>query len=327
MAYRGLSRRRFNAILLACVATGARAQSGTFPSKPIIWIVPFAAGGGLDILARPIAQHTARELGQAVVVENRPGAGGTVAAGAFVRLPPDGYSVFHGSNGTHAIGPALYESVRFDPIKDFMPVTRLTSMGMLIVVNANSPIKSLAQLLADLRAHPGDRTYASGGSGSLQHMAGELFKSATNTSITHVPYKGAGPAQIDLLGGRVDMMFDTTNNASEQIKSGRLRPVALLSDLAKPSFPQVDTVSAAGIKDLDVVAWDALFVPAGTPRQVVDRLNAAVTSALKSSDIRDALMARGVTPTPTTPEQAQAFLQAEIPRWLAAVKTSGAKAE
>jgi tripartite-type tricarboxylate transporter receptor subunit TctC len=322
----GINRRSFGPALLALASARGYAQGG-FPSKPMTWIVPFAGGGGLDILARPIAQRASIELGQPIVIENRPGAGGTIAASAFVRSAADGYTLFHGSNGTHGIGPALYETAKFDPLKDFIPITRLTAMGMLIVVNANSSITNLRQLLADLKLNPGARTYASGGSGSLQHMAGELFKSATDTSLQHVPFRGAAPAQVELLAGRIDMMFDTTNNAAEQIKSGKLRPIALLSELAKPWYPQVESVASAGINDLDVVAWDALFAPASTSRVVVDRLNSAVTTALKSPEVRDLLMARGVTPTPTSPDQAMAFLRTEVPRWAAAVKKSGARAE
>lgn len=322
-----ISRRALVASAAAMLAPTAFGQAAAYPAKPVTWIVPFAAGGGLDNLARPIAAGAERTLGRPFVIENRPGGGGTIAAAAFTREPADGYAVFHGSNGTHAIGPALYENVRFDPLKDFIPITRLTSMGMMIVVSASSPITSLRQLMADLRARPGGRSFGSSGVGSLQHMGGELFKAATNTDILHVPYRGSGAARVDLLGGRIDMMFDTTNGAAEQVKAGRLRAIALLSDVARPFFPEVETVSSAGIRDLNVVAWDALFAPAGTPRPVVETLNASVTSALRSPEIVQSLLARGVVATPTSSEEARSYLKSEIVLWGEAVKRSGARAE
>ncbi|MPS28334.1 tripartite tricarboxylate transporter substrate binding protein [Pigmentiphaga sp.] len=326
-----LDRRHFVPALLlglsGALAWPAAGAAETFPAKPVRWIVPFLAGGGADNIARTVAARAEKELGQSIVVENRPGAGGNVGAAFVARAPADGYTLLYGTSGTHAANPALYNDPGYDPVKDFAPVTKLTRVSMVLVVNAQSPIKSVSALIADLKANPGKRTFGSGGNGSALHIAGEMFRSAAGVDIVHVPYRGNAAATVDLLGGRLDMMFDVIANARAQIDAGRLRPLAVLSLDPEEAYPDVPTLASSGYPGFEIAAWDGVFAPANTPRPVIERLNAAFVAALKDPEVRKSLAARGVGATPGTPEELGRYVRAEMPRWAQVIRSAGIKAD
>jgi tripartite-type tricarboxylate transporter receptor subunit TctC len=316
------------AFLAALGFTNAGAgEADAFPVKPIRWVVPFLAGGGADTIARTVAARAEKELGQVIVVENRPGAGGNVGASSVARASADGYTLLYGTSGTHAANPALSSDIGYDPVKDFAPVTLLTRVAMVLVVRAESPIRSVPELVADLKANPGKRSFGSGGNGSALHIAGEMFRYAAGVDIVHVPYRGNAAATVDLLGGRLDMMFDVIANARTQIDSGRLRPLATLSRTPEEPYPQVPTLASFGYPEFEIAAWDAVFAPAGTPQAVIQKLNAAFTVALNDPAVRKNLAARGVTATPSTPEQLRNHVQTEMPKWSQIIKKSAIKAD
>ncbi|HZR03530.1 MAG TPA: tripartite tricarboxylate transporter substrate binding protein [Burkholderiales bacterium] len=313
-------------LMLAAGSVVVHAQD-TYPQKPVKWVVPFLAGGGADTIARTVAERASVALGQQIIIDNRPGAGGNVGAVLVAKAAPDGYTLFYGTNGTHAVNASLYSNPGFDPIKDFTPVTKLTRVAMMLVVRADSPIKSLQDLVHDAKANPGKRTFGSGGNGTAPHIAGEMFKAATGVDMVHVPYKGNAAAIVDLLGGRIDMMFDVMANAYPQVQAGKLRGIAVLSKNPEEIAPHIPTLSSLGIKDFDVAAWDGVFAPAGTPRVIIDKLNAAFVTALNDPKVRQALIARGVTPTPSTPDELLQLVKSEMPRWADAVKRAGVRAD
>lgn len=315
-------------VMMLGLASGALAQSAAdFPDRPVRIVVPFLAGGGADVLVRVVVVKAGEVLGQPIVVENRPGAGGNVGAAAVAKAAPDGYLLLQGTNGTHGANHALYSNPGYDPIRDFAPITRLSRIAMMLVVPPGSPAKTVAELIQDLKANPGKRTFGSGGQGSAPHMAGEIFKAATGTEMTHVPYRGNAGAIVDLMSGRLDMMFDIMANAYPQVKAGKLRGLAVLSRAREEIAPELPTLDSQGVAGFDVSAWDAIFAPAGTPRPVVDKLNTAFRAALTDSKTRDALIARGAVPVPSTPEELARYVQSEIPKWADAVKRSGTRLE
>ncbi len=321
-------RRRFAALALAALAvTGAWAQApaADYPNKPIRLVVPFPPGGGGDTLARLVMTRVARELGQPLVVENVAGAGGNVGAVAAARATPDGYTLFYGTNGTHAINHALYKNPGFDPRKDFEPVSRFSRIGAIVAIRPGLPVNSMGELLQLARKEPGKLNCASAGNGTTSHLAGEMLKAQANIDVQHVPYKGGAPAMTDLLGGRVDFMIDVVPNTGPQVRSGRIKGLAVSTGQRLESFPELPTVAEAGVPGFDVSAWDALFVPARTPRPVIDKLNAAVRKSLADPELRAALMSRASEPAPTSPEELARFVATEMDRWGGAVKRAGAQ--
>ncbi len=323
------SRRRVTAGLLALsalvVPAWAQSPADSYPTKPIRLIVPFPPGGGGDTLARLVMTRVARELGQPLVVENVPGAGGNVGAVAAARATPDGYTLFYGTNGTHAINHALYKNPGFDPRKDFEPVSRFTRIGAIVAIRPGLPANTMGELLQLARSQPGKLSFASAGNGTTSHLAGEILKAQANIDVLHVPYKGGAPAMTDLLGGRVDFMIDVVPNTGPQVRGGRLKGVAVSTAQRLDSFPELPTVAESGVPGFDVSAWDALFAPARTPRPIIDKLNAAVRKALADPELRAALQSRASEPSPTTPEELTRFITTEMDRWGGAVKRSGAQ--
>jgi tripartite-type tricarboxylate transporter receptor subunit TctC len=315
------------AAMLSVLAGGPLAAQtiASFPERPVRLVVPYLAGGGADAVARTVADRAAATLGQPIVVENRPGVNGNLAAMAVAKSTPDGYTLLFGTQGTHIVNPALYKNPGFDPVKDFAPVTRLTRTGIVLVVPATSPLQSLPQLVKDLKDNPGKRSFGTGASG--QHIVGELFKSAVGVDLLHVPYKGNAAAMVDLLGGRIDMMFDVLGSAYPQVKAGKLRALAILSAAPEETAPEIPTIASFGFTNIEAVPWDAVFAPAGTPGPVVDKLNAAFRAALADPTVREALLRRGATPAASTPEEMLRQINAETPRWAEAVRRSGAKIE
>lgn len=315
------------ALTLAVISPQVMAQADPYPSKPVRLIVPFPPGGGGDTLARLVMTRAAKELGQPLVVENVPGAGGNVGAQSAARAPADGYTLFYGTNGTHAINHALYKAPGFDPRKDFEPISRLTRIAALLVVRPGLDVVRLPDLLQRIRSQPGKFTFASAGNGTTSHLAGEMLKSQGELNMVHVPYRGGAAAMTDLIGGQVDLMIDVMPSTAPQVRGGRVKGLAVSTAQRVGSFPELPTMAESGVPGFDVSAWDAVFAPAGTPRAVVDKLNAAIQRALADPELRQQLASRGSDPAPTTPEELGRFVSAEMERWGAAVRRSGASVD
>jgi tripartite-type tricarboxylate transporter receptor subunit TctC len=320
--------KRLVAALALCAGFGTAAQAqNDYPSKVIQLIVPFVAGGGGDRLARVAAQPAAEALGQQIVIENRPGAGGNIGAGYAAKAAPDGYTLFYGTNGTHAINHALYANPGFDPVKDFTPVARLTRIGMVVVVKQDFPAKSAPELVSYLKKNPGKATFGSAGNGTSSHIAGEMFKMMTGTDMLHVPYRGNGPAMIDLVGGRIDLMIDVMPAAYPHAEAGKIRALAVTTKGPVPSAPDLPTLDSSAVPGFELSAWDGIWAPAGTPRPIVEKLNAAFNKALADPAVKERLFKIGAEPVPGTPDDLGKFVAEELPKWAKVVKASGAKVE
>jgi tripartite-type tricarboxylate transporter receptor subunit TctC len=301
------------------------ASSNEYPDRPIRLIVPFPPGGGADNLARMIMPKVAEHLGQPIVIENKPGAGGNVGAEQVARATPDGYTLLYGTNGTHGINASLYGHLRFDPLKDFVPVSRMTQIAALLIVNPALPVKSVSDLIAYAKANPGKVNFASAGNGTTSHLAGEMFKTMTGLEIVHVPYKGGAAAATDLMAGQVQMMIDVMPNAYPLSKGGKVRGIAVTTRSRFPGAPELPTFAESGLKGFEISAWDGVFAPAGTPEHIVDRLNTAIRKALSDPQLREQLIANGAQPaTMTSPEFAR-FVAEELERWGKLVRSAGAK--
>ena len=290
-------------------------------------VVPFPPGGGGDTLARTVMPRVSQELGQPIVIENKPGAGGNIGSAGVVRAAPDGYVLLYGTNGTHAINQSLYRNPGFDAQKDFAPVSRLTEIPAVLVVNpALLPVKSVAELVAYLKANPGKVSFASAGNGTTSHLAGVMFGTLAGVDIQHVPYKGGAQAITDVMGGQVAMMIDVMPNVYPHIKAGKVRALAISTAARSPAAPDLPTI-AESVPGYEVSAWDAVFAPPGTPKAVVDRLNAAVRKALDDPAIKETLLARGTVTVPGTPEDLARFVTSENARWGKVVKQIGAQVD
>ncbi len=317
------------AMLLIVALAGAAGIAGaqTYPTKPITIIVPFAAGGGNDIMARLLAQHMGRALGQQFVIDNRGGAAGTLGARAVAKSTPDGYTLMVGHSGVFGVAPSLYTNAGYDPRKDFAPVGLIASFQQILVVHPSLPVHSVKDLLALARKEPGKITYATAGIGSGSHISTELFNSMTGIKLTHIPYRGSGPAQSDLIAGHVPMAITTVPPAIAQIRSGLLRAVAVTGDTRLAILPDVPTVAESGVPGYVALIHYGMVAPAGTPRPIVERLNAELNAALKSDDVRARIADEGGDPLAGTPEQQAADIDAEETKWGAVVRKLGLKAE
>jgi len=320
-------RRRLLAAAAACALLPGLAAAQAFPGKPITIIVPFAAGGTTDILARIIAQGMGGELGQSVVVDNRAGAGGNIGGQVAARAPADGYTLFMGTVGTHAINAALYRKMPFDPVKDFAPLTRVANVPNLLVANPAQPFKTVQELIAYAKANPGKINFGSSGSGSSIHLSGELFKSMAKVDMQHVPYKGSAPAVTDLLGNQIAIMFDNMPSAIQHVRSGKLRAIAVTTAKRSSELPDVPTIAEAGVPGYEATSWFGMFAPAGTPAPVVAQLNAAIVKVLAQPDIRKKLAEQGAEAAGETPAQFADFIQKESVKWGKVVRESGASVD
>lgn len=299
------------------------AMAAEFPTKPITLLVPFAPGGPTDAMARTLA--AAVKLGQPVIVENKAGAGGNIGAEAVARADKDGHTVLFGTSGPLAINVSLYRKIGYDPIKSFDPVLQLGHLPNVLVVNPAIPAKNVKELVAYAKANPGKLSYASSGNGASSHLAGVMFNNAAGTDIAHIPYKGTGPALNDLLGGQVAMTFTDVLTALPHIQAGKLRALGVTTKERSQVLPEVPTIAEQGFPGFDVSVFFGLVVPAGTPKEVIAKLNQGFADALKQPEVRKTLLAQGLEFAPnTTPEQLGAFIQAEVPKWRAVVKSSGA---
>ncbi|HRM82462.1 MAG TPA: tripartite tricarboxylate transporter substrate binding protein [Acidovorax temperans] len=311
-------------VLGAGLLGGTSALAQAYPTKPVTIIVPFAAGGTTDILARIIGQALTAELGQSVVVDNRAGAGGNIGGQAAAKAAPDGHTLFMGTVGTHAINASLYKKMPFDPVKDFAPLTRVANVPNLLVANPAQPYKSVKDLIAYAKANPGKVNFGSSGNGSSIHLSGELFKSLAKVDMQHVPYKGSAPAVTDLLGNQIGIMFDNMPSAIQHVRSGKLAPLAVTTAKRSPELPNVPTIAEAGVPGYEATSWFGMFAPAGTPAPVLAKLNAAIVKVLAQPDVKKKINEQGAEVYSETPEQFAAFIQAESVKWGKVVKESGA---
>lgn len=320
-----ISRRHLLIASLAMAALPVVAQ--TFPARPLRILVPFAPGGSTDVLARLVAKPLGERLGQTVVVENRPGAGGNIAADAVAKAAPDGYTVVMGSIGTHATNGLIYSRMPYDAVRDFAPVTLVGAATLVLVVHPSLPAHTVDELLALLRAKPGEYSYASGGFAASQHLAGEMFKYATKTDMVHVPYKGSASALQDLLSGIVPIMFADLPLVLPHIESGGLRVLAVADPEPSPILPQVPTVSQAGVPDYSATAWYGLFAPAGTPEPVLARLQNEVSEIVELPEVRKTMQKIGAKPSGISGAELRRFQESEIARWREVVREANIRME
>jgi len=316
----------FLAFTLPAPHIHAQSTVSPFPTRPIRLISPFAPGGGNDIISRSLGAAISKGLGQSIVVDNRPGANTIVAMEILARATPDGYTLLTTSS-SQATNATLYAKLPYDSIKDFSPVSLIGVSPLVVAVNPALPIKTVGELIAAARARPGGIMYPSAGTGNSTHLGGALFAAMADIQLTHVPYKGLGPGLLDLMAGRLQVVFSTAPSAIPHIKTGRLRGLAVTTAARSGLVPQLPTVAEAGIPGYEAGSWYGIIAPAGTPRPVVARLNQEITAVLATPDFREQLMAAGADPAPNTPEQFAAYLKSEIAKWAKVIKLSGAKAE
>ena len=326
-----ITRRAALAALVASSALPAFAQS-TWPTRPVRIVVPFAAGGTTDILARAIAPELSKAFGQQFIVDNRAGAGGNVGAEIVAHSPPDGYTLLMGTVGTHGINKALYEKLPYDPIKDFAPITMVAGVPNVMEMNTERAkqlgINNVRDFIKYAKAHPGKLNMASSGNGTSIHLAGELFKSMTGTYLVHFPYRGSGPALLDMVGGTMDVMFDNLPSSLPQIKAGKLKALAVTSRERSVALPDVPTIEeAAGLKGFDATSWFGLLAPAGTPADIVNRIQQEVAKSLNTPAVKDKLLAQGAIPSGNTPAEFAKHIADEHRKWAKVVKESGAKVD
>ena len=302
-------------------------QAQTYPSRPIRFIVPFAAGAGvLDIMARIVGQHLGTATGQQVVIDNRPGAGGNVGAEVAAKATPDGYTMLMGAVAL-VVSPYLYAKLPFDPLTDLVPVTQVNSAPLMLVVHPSLPVKSVAELIAYAKARPGQLNYGSGGVGATPFLATELFKSMAGIDVTHVPYRGGAPALADLVAGHLSFMIENVPGTLPLVRDGKLRALAITSRQRLALVPDLPTMEEAGVPGYEMIGWNGIFVPKATPPEIVTRLNAELVKVLRSADVGEQLAKLGAVPVGDSPEQFGAFVKAESARWGKIIKDLGIKPE
>jgi len=321
------------AFALAALAPVGFAQGAAgWPNKPVRIVVPFAPGGTTDILARALAPELSKAFGQTFVIENKPGAGGNTGADLVAKSPPDGYTLLMGTVGTQSINPSLYPKMPYDAVKDFAPITLFAGVPNVLVINPAKAqamkITDVKSLIAYAKANPGKLNMASSGNGTSIHLSGELFKSMTGTYMVHFPYRGSGPALLDLIGGTMDVMFDNLPSALPQIKAGKLTALAVTSGERSVALPDVPTIAEAGpVKGFEASSWFGLLAPAGTPPEIVNRLQQETAKALATPALKERLVSQGAIPSGNTPAQFTQFIAGEAKKWAQVVKTSGAKVD
>jgi tripartite-type tricarboxylate transporter receptor subunit TctC len=315
------------AVLASALTFVPGASAADYPSRPVTIVVAFTPGGPSDVLSRIVGRRLQDILHQPFVVENRPGSGGNIAAEEVARATPDGYTLLMGNNSILATNAALYRKLAYNPETDFIPISLIGTQANILVVNPNVPAKSMAELIALAKTNPGQLNFASSGFGAAAHLAGELFKTEAKINIVHVPYKGAAPALQDVMAGHVQMMFATAASVIGLIKSGRVRALAVTTPKRTALLPDLPTVDELGIKGFDATTWHGLVAPAGTPKDIIDTLNFAAVEALKDPATRKALVDLGVDIVGDSPKEFEAYIKAEIPKWTAVVKQSGAQVE
>jgi Uncharacterized protein conserved in bacteria len=296
-----------------------------YPARPLKLVVPFAAGGATDAIARFVADRISRDLGQPVVVDNRAGANGAIGSELVARSEPDGYTLLAVTAGTHAINKSLYKDLKYDPVKDFTHIGFIATAPNVLVINKSLPVSSVNELIDYARKNPGKLSFGSAGTGSTLHLAGELFKTMASVDIVHIPYKGGSAAQVDLLSGNIQLMFDSLSTALPHIKSGRVRALGVTGETASAALPGVPTVSDAGLGGYSATAWFGIVGPANMPASVTRRLNQSINKALETEEARRQFETFGADPSPKTPERFRDHVVAEVAKWAKVVEASGAK--
>jgi tripartite-type tricarboxylate transporter receptor subunit TctC len=317
----------FSVALLALHAASGGAHAQAYPDRAITLVIPFAPGGSTSIVGRVIADKMSELLGEKIIVDNRPGAGGTVGTKAVAKSDPDGYTILLGYTGTLAIGPALYQNAGYDPRRDFAPIGMIGNAPNSLVVHPSFPATSVAELIAYAKANPGKVNFGSAGAGTVSHITGEYFALAAGITLVHIPYKGTGPALTDLLGGHIPMAFAPIPATHANVSAGLLRALAVTSLARSGLLPEVPTIAEAGLSGFDASLYYGLVAPAGTPSPIIDKLNAILRVALDSDDVKQHLTQDGTAITPSTPEQYAAFIEKDATKWAQLVKDSGAKQE
>ena len=312
---------------LTLAAAFPAAAAEPYPNKPIRLIVPYAAGGGTDVMARAFAQRLGNALSVQIVVENRTGAGGNIAASAAAKAAPDGYTLFFGAAGPLAVNPALYDKLPFDPVKDFAPIGLVGSMALFLTVPASMLVKSVKDLVALAKAKPGQLNYASAGIGGTTHLAMEVLKTETGANLTHVPYKGTAAGVADMLGGNIQVIFDAWASTSPHVESGKLKYLAVSTTARSAMAPQVPTMAESGFPGFNVFVWYGIVAPAGTPSEVVDKLGRETLKVMAQPELKEAFARLGMEPMSGGPEQFAAFIRTETVKWAKIVRDAGAKAE
>ncbi|GJG95463.1 tripartite tricarboxylate transporter substrate binding protein [Cupriavidus pauculus] len=315
--------------MLAVLCTGcmalalpASAQTDHYPSKPITYVVPFAAGGTTDLLGRLIGQKLSQTLGQSVVVENRAGAGGNIGSDYVAKAPADGYTLLGGTISSHSINVSLYPKMPYDPIKNFQPITLIGTLPNVLVVNASSPWKSVQDVIAAAKAKPGTVNFGSSGNGTSQHLAAELFANMAGLRMTHVPYKGSSQAVQALLGSQVDLVFENSVAAMPMIQSGKFRALATTGAKRAAELPDVPTMAESGLNGYEIVSWQAIFAPAGTPKPIVDKLSTEIGKIIRQPEVRAKLASMGVEPSGAGPAELAAFQKSEVAKWANLIKVA-----
>jgi tripartite-type tricarboxylate transporter receptor subunit TctC len=312
------------AVMLCAQATSVAQTASSFPNQPIRMVVPYPPGGPTDITARVVAAEMSKTIGQNIVIDNRPGASGMIGSEMVTKSTPDGYTLLANAS-IHVINPSVYPDMRFDAIKDFVPITQLAQVPLVLVVPANSPIKSVKDLVEYAKANPGKVNFGSAGSASAQHLAGESFKIAAGIQMQHIPYKGSAPALTDLAGGQLQLMFDSMPSATPMINSGKLRAIAVTTTTRAKARPDLPTIAESGFPGFDISTWYAYWAPKGTPADVVEKLAASAAQALKNPEVIAKYEAMGAEPVGSTPAQFAAYVESEAKKWSDIVKKSGAK--
>ena len=313
--------------LAALLPATASAQEGAWPNKPLSYIVPFTAGGSTDVIGRTVAQKLAEALKHPVVVDNKPGAAGAVGAAYVAKAKPDGYTLFGGTISTHAINPGLYKNLPYDPVKDFEPITLVATLPNVLYVNPNLGVNTVAELIALLKKDANQRTFASSGSGTSTHLAGELLADLIGVELRHIPYKGTPPAMLDVSSGQVTFMFDQMTAGLSLVQAGKLKVIAVTTAKRMALAPNIPTMMESGVKDFEMASWQAIYAPKGTPAPIVARLNAEIVKILKGAEGDKLAKQFGMEIVASTPAELAAHMAREIPRWAALVKKSGATAD
>ncbi|MBB3952294.1 Bug family tripartite tricarboxylate transporter substrate binding protein [Aureimonas jatrophae] len=315
------------ALAIAMGATLSPVAAQTYPERPVTLVVPFAAGGSTDLVARTIAQKMSTILGQQVLVDNKGGAGGNLGASFVAKAPADGYTILMGTIATHALVASLYAKPPFDPVKDFAPIAWLVTVPNVLTVNKDYPAQNVQELIARLKEKPGEEVYSSSGNGTPLHLSGELFKSLAGVDMVHVPYQGSGPALVDAVSGAVPINFDNLPSSTEFIRSGALRALAVTTKTRAANFPDIPTMEEAGVPGYETNTWNAFFAPAGTPPEVIATLNRVANEAIGDAAVKARLAEVGATTVGGTPEELAAHVQSEITRWRPVIEKSGARIE
>ena len=311
-------------LAFALASTTLVAVAQTYPVKPVRFVVPFPAGGGVDLTARTVGQKLSDYLGQQMVIDNRAGAAGTIGAENVAKSPPDGYSLLVAGPGSVAVAPLLFPKLGYNPLKDLAPITMLVTMPYIIVMHPSIPAKNAKELIALAKANPGKLNMASGGAGTGQHLAGELFNVMAGIKMVHIPYKGTAPAIADIMGGHADLTFSDPS-VLPQLQSGRLKAIGVSGTKRYPPLPDVPTVAESGLPGFDALNWYPMMAPTGTPRDIIMRLNSDAIKALAAPDVKEKLMAQGLIPTPMTPEQLGQFIREDYERWAKVIKAANVK--